>query len=151
MTQKRFPIRSQQDHPLNVMIFASNGIHVLGTFPFLYFNYVLGTHGYCTFSGTKMQCTDSLSGKQVTLEIQVKACRRPVRIDIKLDMLDQTFRKKLDGSQDIPLPGLSIGGFGIVLNVFADPYDNGDLYLRVRFWNRVRCYLSYKSNHQITI
>lgn len=151
MTQKRFLIRSQQDHPLNVMIFASNGIHVLGTFLFLYFSYVLGTHGYCTISGTKMQCTDSLSGNQVTLEIQVQACRRPVRIDIKLDMLDQTFRKTLDGSQNIPLPGLSIGDFGIVLNVFADPYDNGDLYLRVRFWNRVRCYLSYKSNHQITI
>ena len=121
-----------------------------GTFLFPYFNYVLGACGYCTISGTKMLCTDTFLDKDVTLEIQVKACRRPVKIDIVLYTRHQTFRKELDGSQIIPL--VSFGSFsGIVLNVFADPYDNGDLYLTVRFWNRVQCFLLYRSNHQIII
>ena len=99
-----------------------------------------------------MQCTDTFVDTRVTLEIQIKACRRPVKIDIELYVPGQTFRKELDGSQNIPLPGLSLGNFGgIVLNVNADPYDNGDLHLTVRFWNRVPCYLLYRSNHQIII
>ena len=89
-----------------------------------------------------MQCTGNFVHTPVTLEVQLKACRRPVKINIELDVLGQTFRKELDGSQNIPLPGHSFRNFGgIVLNVYADPYDNGDLYLTVRFWNRVPCYL----------
>ena len=144
MTKKTSLICSQQNHPLNVMLFGSNRVHALGTFFFSYFNYVLGSYGYCTTSGTKILCRDTFLDKDVTLEIQVKACRRPVKINIVLYILGQTFRKELDGSRNIPLPGVSIGIFnGIVLNVFADPRDDGYLYLTVRFWNRAQCYLLY--------
>ena len=150
--QKISVIRSQQNHRLNVMLFANNRVHVLGTFLFSYFSYVLGVYGNCIISGTYIYCTDTFADNPVTLEIRIKACRRPVKIDIELYMLGQTFRRELDGSQNIPLPGLSIGSFGgIVLNVNANPYDKGDLHLTVRFCNRVPCYLLHRSNHQIII
>lgn len=153
--QKISVIRSQQNHRLNVMLFANNRVHVLGTFLFSYFNYVLGAYGSCIISGTNIHCTDTFldnPGYSVTSDIRIKACRRPVKIDIELYMLGRTFRRELDGSQNIPLPGLSFGSFGgIVLNVNADPYDNGDLHLTVRFCNRVSRYLLHRSNHQIII
>ena len=124
MTEKTSLICFQQNHPLNVMLFGKNRVHALGTFVFSYFNYVLGAYGYCTTSGTKILCRDTFLDKDMTLEIQVKACRRPAKIGIVFYILGQTFRKELEGSQNIPLPGVSIGSFSsIVLNVFADPLD----------------------------
>ena len=72
----------------------------------------------------------------MALEIDIKACRRPVKIDFELDIYNQTFREEFDGDHDIPLPGLSIGGLGgFVLNVNPNPRNNGDLQLKVRVWN----------------
>ena len=80
-----------------------------------------------------MKCTDKFIEEPLTLEIDIKACRRPVKIDFELDILGQTFRVEFNGDQDIPLPGLSLGGFGgFVLNVNANARNNGDLQLKVR-------------------
>ena len=95
-----------------------------------------------------MKCTDTFMGEPLTLEIDIKACRRPVKIDFELDINGQTFRKEFDGDQDIPLPGLSIGGSaGLVLNVNANARNNGDLQLKVRVWNCAQCLVLYSSNH----
>ena len=96
----------------------------------------------------KMKCTDNIDGYPLTLEIDIKACRRPVKIGFELDILGLTFREEIDGDQDIPLPGLSIGKFaGFVLNVDANARNNGDLQLKVRVWNCVQCLVLYSNNH----
>ena len=95
-----------------------------------------------------MKCTNNFLGQPLALEIDIKACRRPVNIDFELDIYNQTFREEFDGDQDIPLPGLSIGGLGsFVLNVNANPRNNGDLQLKVRVWNCAQCLVLYSSNH----
>lgn len=81
----------------------------------------------------KVECTDTFMGDSVALEIDVKACQKPVKISIMLTISSQTFSKEFDGQGDIPLPGLSLGGsVGFVLTVNANPFDNGDLQLEVR-------------------
>ena len=95
-----------------------------------------GAYGECYTSGTKLKCTSNFLGQPLSLEIDIKTCRRPVKIDLELDIYNQTFRGKFDGDHDIPLPGLSIGGLGgFVLNVNPNPRNNGDLQLKVRVWN----------------
>ena len=97
------------------------------------FNYISGAYGECYTSGTKLKCTDKFLGEPLTLEIDIKACRRPVKIDFELSIIGQTFREEFDGDQDISLPGLFIGTFGgFVLNVNANTRNNGDLQLKVR-------------------
>ena len=72
-------------------------------------------------------------GEPVTLEIDVKVCQKPVKINIILVISGQKFIKEFDGQEDIPLPGLSLGGLGgFVLTVNVNPVDNGDLQLKVR-------------------
>ena len=89
--------------------------------------------GECYTSGTKLKCTDTFMWEPVTLEIDVKACQKPVKISILLTISSQTFSKEFDGQEDIPLPGLSLGdSIGFVLTVNASPFDNGDLQLQVR-------------------
>ena len=97
------------------------------------FNYFLGTYGGCYTSGTIIKCTDKFLGKPLTLEVNIKACRRPVKIDFKLDIRGLTLNKEYDGDEDIPLPELSFRGLGgVFLNVNANPLDSGDLELKVR-------------------
>ena len=98
-----------------------------------YFNYFLGAYGECYTSGTRIKCTAEFIGKPLTLEINIKACRRPVKIDFKLDILGLILNKEFDGGEDIPLPELSFPGLGgIFLTVNANPLESGDLALEVR-------------------
>ena len=92
----------------------------------------LGVYGGgCYTSGTKWKCTDTFMGEPVTLETDVKACQKPVKISI---ISGKTFRMEFDGQEDIPLPGLSLGGAtgGFILTVNANPSNNGDLQLKVK-------------------
>lgn len=81
-----------------------------------------------------MKCTGTFKREPVTLEIDVKACQKPVKISIILVISGQKFIKKFDGQEDLPLPGLSLGGLGdFVLTGNVNPLDNGDLQLKVRY------------------
>lgn len=72
-------------------------------------------------------------GEPLTLETNIKACQRPVNIDLKLDILGQTLNKEYDGDEEIPLPELSFPQLGgVFLHVNANPLDSGDLELKVR-------------------
>ena len=66
-------------------------------------------------------------GEPVTLEADVKACQKPVKISIILVKSGKTFRMEYDGQKDIPLPGVSFK-----LTVNANPSNNGDLQLKVK-------------------
>ena len=100
---------------------------------FFLIQFFSGAYGECYTSGTKLRCTDTFMGEPVALEIDVKACQKPVKISIILTISSQTFSKEFDGQGDIPLPGISLGGsVGFVLTVNANPFDNGDLQLEVR-------------------
>lgn len=103
------------------------------SFYFTHFHYISGAYGECFISDTNVKCIGKFMGKPLTLEIDTKACRKPPKFDIKLTILGETFNKEYDGNQDIPLPELSILGYGdIVLSVDANPFGNGDLQLKVR-------------------
>ena len=97
------------------------------------FNYISGAYGGCYRSGAKVKCKDTFHDEPLTLEIDVKSCKSPVKINIKLDILGVTHSKVFYRDQDIPLPELSISGLtDIFLTVDANPQDNGDLKLQVR-------------------
>ena len=109
-------------------------MHHNSNFGFSLFNFFSGVYGGgCYTSGTNLKCTNTFMGEPLTLEIDVKACQKPVKISIVLVIIGQTFSKEFDGQEDIPLPGLSLEGIGgFVLTVNANPLDNGNLQLEVR-------------------
>ena len=100
-------------------------------FPF--FHYISGAYGECFISGSKVECLEKFIREPLTLEIDTKVCQKPIKFDIKISIPGMTFNKEYYGTQDIPLPELSILGYGdIVLSVDANYLDNGDLQLKVR-------------------
>ena len=124
---------------MNENIFKKSSVAVYLTFVFLPFNYLLGVYGECYRSGAKIKCTDTFEHEPLTLEIDVKSCKAPVKINVKLDIRGVTHNKEFTGDQDIPLPELSISGLtDIFLTVNAYPQDNGDLQLQVRYQNHPR-------------
>lgn len=85
-------------------------------------NYILGAYGGCYRSGAKIKCTDSFKGEPLTLEIDVKSCEAPVKINIKLHILGVTHNKECNGDQDISLPERSISSLAdIFLTVNGNP------------------------------
>ena len=100
-------------------------------FGFSIFQLFLGAYGgQCYTSRTKIKCTDEFKGEPLTLESDIKKCRRPVKIGFKLDIFGLILNKEYEGDEDIPLPELPLPG--IFLNVKANPLDSGDLQLKVR-------------------
>lgn len=57
-----------------------------------------------------------------------------MKVKIELEITGLKFSKEIDGNQDIPLRGLSVGTFGgFTLNVNAKVLDNDDLQIKVSF------------------
>ena len=118
---------------MNDTIFTTCSVSIFRTLVLISPSFILGAYGGCYRSGAKIKCTDSFKGEPLTLEIDVKSCKKPVKIDIKLDMLGVTHNKEFNGDQDIPLPEISFTGLAeMFLTVNPYPLGNGDLQLQVR-------------------
>ena len=118
---------------MNENIFTNDKVAVYLTFVFLSFSNISSAHGGCYRSGAKIKYTDTFRNKPLTLEIDVKSCKTPVKIDIKLDILGVTHNKEFYGDQDIPLPELSISDLtDIFLTVDTNSQDNGGFQLQVK-------------------
>lgn len=67
------------------------------------------------------------------LKVDSKTCQRPVKINVTVNFAGYTFKKIFLGSENFPLTGSRLEGYGIELNVNANPYNNKDLHLEVSF------------------
>lgn len=88
----------------------------------------------CSISGTIVECNSQFKSSSLTSKIIIKSCQNPVKVKIELEITGLRFSKEIDGNQDIPLPGLSVGTFGgFALYVNAKVLDNGDFQIKVSF------------------
>lgn len=98
--------------------------------------FIPGACGFCSISGTTIECNDQFHNKPLTLKIATESCKNPVKVKIDLKIIGLIFSKEIVGDQDIPLPGISILNFKIFsLNVNAKALDNGNLQIKVRLCN----------------
>ena len=67
------------------------------------------------------------------LNVDSKTCQRPVKINVTVNFAGYTFKKIFLGSENFPLTGSRLEGYGIELNVNANPNNNKDLHLEVSF------------------
>lgn len=66
--------------------------------------------------------------------MDVKACQRPVVVDLHLEIMGLFFDRLIDGNQEIPLPGVSISGLGgLFLTANVNPNNDGDVTIKVCF------------------
>ena len=72
-------------------------------------------------------------GALVELKVDAKTCQRPVKINVTVNFAGYTFKKIFHGSENYPLTGSRFEGYGIELDVNANPYNNKDLHLEVSF------------------
>ena len=98
-----------------------------------YLSYLLlGANADCSSYGTTFKCTDSFASNQLTLRVDVKSCQKPVVVDLHLEILGLSFDQKINGNQEIRLPGVSIPGFvGLFLTVKAEPNYDSDVIINV--------------------
>ena len=97
-------------------------------------HYILGANADCYSYDTSFECRDTFLGKPVTLDVDVKSCQRPVVVDLSLEIMGLSFHKKINGDQEIPLPGAYIPIFGgLFLTVNVEPADDGDAVIKVCF------------------
>ena len=78
-------------------------------------------------------CTTTFFGVNVETSFDIKTCRaKPsITLGIKVDALNVDWEETFDNSVEIPIPGLSLGGFGGYLRVVIEDRDSGNVYLKV--------------------
>ena len=72
-------------------------------------------------------------GVLVELNVDAKTCQRPVKINVTVNFYGYKFKKIFHGSENFLLTGSRLEGYGIELNVNANPNNNKDLHLEVSF------------------
>ncbi|XP_057307838.1 uncharacterized protein LOC130645765 [Hydractinia symbiolongicarpus] len=78
----------------------------------------------CTTSegGLTIQCSDEISGKDVSLKVEVEPCKDKPTIALEMKVAGVTFKGDFDASVSIPVPNLTIfnAGWYIVIDMTKD-------------------------------
>ena len=108
---------------------------LLLTFYFLDEYFVLtGVSSSCfSTDSVSFECTDKFQGEELQLSVEIKACQRPVKIktSLKINALDINWDYEFDASQDVAIPGFSVGDAGAFLHLEVTTLNNGNLEVKV--------------------
>ena len=83
--------------------------------------------------GLSFKCTDVFQGRKLQLSVEVKSCRKPMKIktSLQINALGIDWEHESDTAQEIPIPGFAVGGFGVYLRVALTTLNNGNIQLKV--------------------
>lgn len=95
--------------------------------------FILHVSASCTTSagGLTIQCSDEISGRDVSLKVEVKPCKDKPTIALEMKVAGVTFKKDFDASVSIPVHNLTILGVGLYIVIDMTKDDD---YLKLSVW-----------------